>query len=264
MFGNARTNKLLLMGGALAGGGATILVAEKAGLSPAWAGAATGGLALAGSALLPNPTLKDACFAAGLGGMGVAGVQLFADHLVKQQQAKAAAAAGAKSGQQHKRQADGTNVDHPFITRDELNQALAQLADKNDDQHKQTCDLMTALHDEIKKVVNETQPHPAQRTPGVMPIRTQTSSAPYLYSLSRSASLADDERNASDDEYMRNAYGDERDASGDDERNAFVDEYERNAYAEERDADVGEERNYDEERNADEMRDAEGAEAGLM
>ncbi len=257
------------MGGALAGGGATLLVAEKAGLSPAWAGAATGGLALAGSALLPNPMLKDACFAAGLGGMGVAGVQLLAGFYAKKKQEASKPDATARPG---KRQADGDDAQHPFITRDELNAALAQVADKSDDQHKQTCDLMTALHDEIKKVVLEVQ------QPATKPVAKPTTAAPFLYPLTstRSAAIDDDARNARDDEdYMRNAYGDEdeRNAELEDERNAFVDEYERNAYAEEeRDADIDEERNGDEERDADaedernagdDERDADGYETGL-
>ena len=261
VFSNPRANKLALIGGAVAGGGATLLVAEKAGLSPAWAGAATGGLALAGSALLPNPMLKDACFAAGLGGMGVAGVQLLASFYAKKQQEAKAAGGPAKSG---KRQADADSQ-HPFITRDELNQALSQIADKNEDQHKQACDLMTALHDEIEKVVKETQGAPGKPT-----------TAPFLYPLrstTRSASLFDDERNGRDeDDYMRNAYGDEpRDAYADEERNAFVDEYERNAYGDEpRDAFVDDERNaygderdadVDDGRNADVERDADAADA---
>ena len=259
------------MGGALAGGGATLLVAEKAGLSPAWAGAATGGLALAGSALLPNPALKDACFAAGLGGMGVAGVQLLAGYYTKRQQEAKGSAPTAKPG---KRQADGDTASHPFVTRDELNQALAQLADKNDDQHKQTCDLMTALHDEIRKVVAEPQPQRPQATqlpPGSMPVRTQpASSAQFLYPLRRSAAAWEDERNAGDDEYMRNAYGDELERNADfDERNAAVDEYERNAYGEEyeRNAYVDDERNafVDDERNAytDEERNADERDADV-
>ena len=160
---------------------------------------------------------------------------------------------------------DGDTASHPFVTRDELNQALAHLADKNDDQHKQTCDLMTALHDEIRKVVTESQPQrplATQPPPGSMPVRTQpASSAQFLYPLRRSAAVWEDERNAGDDDYMRNAYGDDLERNADfDERNAAVDEYERNAYGEEyeRNAFVDDERNAyaDEERNADE-RDAD-------
>ena len=254
---------MLLMGGALAGGGATLLVAEKAGLSPAWAGAATGGLALAGSALLPNPALKDACFAAGLGGMGVAGVQLLAGYYAKRQQ-DAKSGPSANPGQ-HKRQADGDTASHPFVTRDELNQALAQIADKNDDQHKQTCDRMTVLHDEIKKVVAEVQQTGPQMGrqpgPGVMPVVRPQTTAPFLYRVTpqRSAAAWEDERNAGLDEYERNAYGDDAERNADfDERNASVDEYERNAYGDdgERNAEL-DERNADfDERNADE-RDAD-------
>src|SRR5262245_8377209 len=47
LLGSPIANRLLMAGGALAGGAATVVVAEKAGLSPAWAGALTGGGALA-------------------------------------------------------------------------------------------------------------------------------------------------------------------------------------------------------------------------
>lgn len=258
------------MGGALAGGGATLIVAEQAGLSPAWAGAATGGLALAGSSLLPSPMLKDACFAAGLGGIGVAGVQLLANFYAKKKQ-DAQKATGATPGK--KRQADG-DAAHPFITRDELNAALSQAADKSDDQHKQTCDLMAALHDEIKKVVVEVQQQPADKStvpPGAMPVaRPQMTTAPFLYRVNptRSAAAWEDERNAVADDYERNAYGDEGERNADlDDRNANVDEYERNAYGDEgeRNADV-DERNADEyERNAygDEERNGDERDASL-
>jgi hypothetical protein len=255
------------MGGALAGGGATLLVAEQAGLSPAWAGAATGGLALAGSSLLPNPMLKDACFAAGLGGIGVAGVQLLANFYAKKKQ-EAQKTTGAATGK--KRQADG-DAAHPFITRDELNAALAQVADKSEDQHKQTCDLMTALHDEIKKVVVEVQQQPdkSAAAPGSMPVsRPQTTTAPFLYRINpRMAAAWEDERNAGDD-YQRNAYGDEYERNADlDDRNANIDEYERNAYGDEYERNSHlDERNADEyERNAygEEERNADERDAGL-
>jgi hypothetical protein len=255
VFGNPRVNKVLLMGGALAGGGATLLVAEKAGLTPAWAGAATGGLALAGSAFLKDPNLKDACFAAGLGGMGVAGVQLLASVYAKKKQEET-----HPQPAKGKRQADATpTADHPFVTRDELNDALAQIADKSADQHKQTCDLMTALHDEIKKVINEgtapTAPLPpernaysdeAERNAGVVD--------EYMQSAYGGRNFGDDERNAAIvDEYMQSAYGGRN--FGDDERNAFIDD-ERNAGDDERNAS-------DDERNADVAyeRDADAADA---
>ena len=241
------------MGGAIAGGGATLLVAEKAGLSPVWAGAATGGLALAGSALLPNPQLKDAFFAAGLGGMGVAGVQLLGGLYAKQKQQAAAASRPAAASPAPRRQAEGDDLPAPYITRSELNAALSQLADKNDDQHKQTCDLMTALHGEIRKVMTEIQPSQAK------PAATQP---PYLYPLTPAPQPAtrgayvDDDRNSDGDDYERNAYGEEDERNADvDERDSDGDDYERNAYADdERDADVDDERNAygdDDERNAD-------------
>src|SRR5438874_6990195 len=51
VFSNPNVNKLVLAGSAVAGGGATLFVAEKMGLSPVWAGVATGGAAMAGASL---------------------------------------------------------------------------------------------------------------------------------------------------------------------------------------------------------------------
>ena len=254
----------MLAGSAVAGGGATLLVAEKMGLSPVWAGVATGGAAMAGASLVKNPQMKDAFFGAGLGGMGVAGVQMLAGWYAKRKDA--GAHGQAPSGKGGKRQADGMDFTLPqtggYVTRQELNDTLAKLADKNADQHKQTCDLMTALHEEIKKVVaGEDEPAPQSRPQTSLPVRTQQQpgGVPHMYPLypqSRGAAL-DDERNAfADDEYMRNAYGvdDERNAYVDDERNAYADdEYMRNAYGDdERNAYVDDERNayVDDERNA--------------
>ncbi len=105
-----------------AGGGATLIVAEKAGLSPAWAGAATGGLAFSGSALFPNPMLKDAFFAAGLGGMGSPVSNC-------SRGCRQAEVRTMRRRDAPKRQADGDSP-QPYVTRTELNAALAQLADK--------------------------------------------------------------------------------------------------------------------------------------
>jgi hypothetical protein len=269
VFNHPRTNKLLLAGGAAAGGAATLMIAEKAGLSPSYAGLATGGLALLGTALFPSPQMKDAFFAAGLGATGVAGVQLLAGLMAKKAASNQAAPA--------KRQADGDSA-QPYITRGELNDALANLADKNADQHKQTCDLMTVLHDEIRKVMRE--PQPAARDPQSVapsssvppwaapsPASSGAASSqsarpsPYLYPLQSATPPTRD--SAGEDDYMRNAYGDEwernaadeaRDANPDEyERNAYGDEYERNAYVDdERNAYVDDERNayVDDERNA--------------
>jgi len=245
-----KTSKLLLAGGALAGGAASVVVAEKFGLTPVAAGGATAGVALAGSTIVKNENIKDALFAASLGAGGLVGVQLFGQWVGRHQ-----VSAATKPGQSPKRMADG---DGGYVTRQELNDALSQVADKNAhaigqladktaEQHKQTtCDLTSALREELRKAVAEVQ-QPSQAGGGM----------PHLYPLypARGAS-ADEERNAfADDEYSRNAYGDEernagddeysRNAYGDEERNAGDDEYSRNVYGdEERNAFVDDERNF--------------------
>lgn len=246
-----KTSKIVLAGGALAGGAASVVVAEKFGLTPIAAGGATAGVALAGSTLVKNETVKDALYAASLGAGGLVGVQLFGQWVGHRQ-----ATAAKPAGNPKQRMAD---ADGGYVTRQELNDALSQVADKNAhalgqfadknaEQHKQTtCDLTTAMRDEIRRAIAEVQ-QPAQQTGGGMP---------HLYPLypARAAS-GEDERNAlADDEYMRNAYSvdDERNAAedeysrnayGDDERNAGDDEYSRNAYGDdERNAFADDERN---------------------
>jgi hypothetical protein len=244
--------------GGVAGGVATVYGAEKFGLSPlaaAGVGVAAG-LGLGGAT--KTPWMKQALMGVAIGAGTLGGMQLLANV-----RAGHAAAAPAPKTTNNKRQAEGDG----YVTREELNTALGKLADSHkadmqEQQKQQTCDLMTALRDEIRKTVAETQkPKPV------------AGGLPHLYSLypTRGASV-DDERNAGDDEYMRNAYGvdDERNAAveddymrnayGDDERNAYIDE-ERNAFGDdERNAFADDERNAlaDEERNAlaDEERNA--------
>jgi hypothetical protein len=256
---------LINAGASLAGGAASVVVAEKAGLSPTWAGVATAGGAIALSSLPKDPRWKEALYAAGLGAGGIVGVQLFAEWMAKRKLEE------HKQQQQpaQKRQADGDAA--PYVTRAELNDALSHLADKSAAQQKQaTCDLLTALREEIKRVVVDMQPG-TTRPPSAARPASSTGAEPYMYpfhpAATRGAAFegdfmrnAEDERNAFIDE-GRNAYIDQqRDAFIDEERNAFVDE-ERNALVdEERNAFLDEERNalVDEERNAflDEERNA--------
>jgi hypothetical protein len=245
-------NKLAMAGGSIAGGAASVFVAEKSGLPPLWAGVATGGASIAASTLIKNPLAKDALFAASLGAGGLVGVQLLASYIARKAQ---------QPQQSQQKPAEKRHADGDPVTRGELNAALSQMADKQ----TQACDLITALHDEIKHVISEqAKPvEPPKPTATAQPVRPTN-----LYPIFRSAA-GDDERNAfGDDEYMRNAYGsdEERNAfvedeyqrnayGADEERNAFVeDEYQRNAYGgdEERNAYVEDERNafVDEERNA--------------
>ena len=161
-----------------------------------------------------------------------------------------------------------------FVTRDELNDALDKLADSHKEvQKQQTCDLLSALREEIRKVVVETSsalPAANDKTvsTAALPSRPRAPSFTYPYAPVPSVSVpptasppasrdADGyERDADGDEYMRNAYGDDmRDAGGDDYRDsaygddmrdAESDDYDRTAYGDERDADV-----YAEERDGD-------------
>jgi hypothetical protein len=240
-------SRLVLAGGAVAGGAATVIIAEKAGLTPLMAGVATSGTALAASTIVQNPMIKDALLGASLGAGGLVGVQMFAKWWAERK-AKEHTDGAAKD---KKRQAADADV----ISRDELNRALAEYAERHGGALKAAhCDLLAAMREEMRAIVAEESK--AKVTP-----------------VSRAAS-GDDERNAYvDDEYARNAYGDEernagvddeyaRNAYGDEERNAGVDdEYWRNGYGdEERNAYGDEERNAygDEERNAgvDEERNA--------
>lgn len=243
-------NPLVPILGGVAGGVATVYGAEKFGLSPV-AAAGVGvaaGIGLRG--VTKSPMMQQALMGVAIGAGTLGGLQLIAG-------ARAHAATKPPATAQGKRQAEGDG----YITRQELNDALSKLAETNktdlkEQQKQQTCDLMTALRDEIRKTVAETQkPKP-------------TAFAYPLYPDRRMAAGDEYERNAfGTDEYARNAYGDldERNAFGEDEyarnaygefdeRNALVeDEYLRNAYGdEERNAVLEEERNAlaDEERNA--------------
>ena len=229
----------------LAGAGGAIIAsmaAERLGLNPnvaAWGTAAVG----AATALGTKGVARQVATGVGAGGACLGALSLFGS-------AKAISAQKEIDHQkQQKRQAEG---DQPYITRQELNDALGKMADG---QKQQACDLLTALDDRIKRIVGEAQ----KPAPSPSPLSTGRPNAPFPQrgasgedEYMRNAYDGFDERNApiGEDEYMRNAYGDE------DERNAYADEYERNAYADdERNAFADEsERNAyaDDERNADE------------
>jgi hypothetical protein len=232
-------------------------------MAPMWAGVTTAGGALLASTLPKDARWRDALYAASLGAGGLVGLQVFAEWMAKRNASANKSAAqpqsheGAKPAAAH-RQADGDSPS--YVTRSELNEAIGQLADKSAQQQKQAnCDLVTALREEIRRVVID-----MHETPGAAPPRPATKSPmgsdSYLRPLAtRSTSTNRDEpRNGSDD-YMSSAYGgrnafadEERNAGFDEERNAGFDE-ERNAgFDEERNANFEEERNanFDEERNA--------------
>jgi hypothetical protein len=261
----------------VAGGAATVYATSKLNWHPvavAGAGAAAG-LAVAASA--KKPWLRQAGMGAAIGAATLGGVQLVGSLLAP----KPAHAAATPSGKP-KRAADGDEREAEgdgLVTRKELNDALSKIANvQKEGQKQQTCDLMSALRDEIKKVLAEgPSGAPAAPVPQPRPAQAQ-SAATFTYPFraadgddyARNAYGDFDERNAyGEDEYTRNAYGDfdqrdadpdvYRDAYGDEYRDAYGDdEYARNAYGDEyRDAYGG-----DEYRDAygDEYRDAYGDE----
>jgi hypothetical protein len=213
--------------GSVAGGAASVVVAEKAHMDPFWAGIVTSGASLALAQLAKKvPLANKGLMAASLGAGGLCGVQLIASYYARKQKEAKGHDASAKN---EKRHADGGDN----VTRHELNDALSRTADE----HKQsTTDLMTAFREEIKAdmraVIAEMSSPPAKQPSNV--IRVQ--------SFRRD-----------DEGYERNAYG------GEDERNAdFADE--RNAEYAERDAAPWERDASGDERDADPERDAAGDE----
>ncbi len=259
---------LVALGGGALGGAASVVVAEKIGISPIWAGAATGGASLAGRALVKDEWAKQMLTGAATGAFGLVGVQLAAKFVMERAMSrahrekhdateKAAVQSVPQPNQSIARSADGTD----FITRDELQSALSKVADQTkqvaDQSKQQHCDLLTAL-DQITKIVAADQ----AKTQAAKPVDTTDATpgaggVPKLYTIypTRGASVDDerngDERDSDGDDYLRNAY------ASDDERNAAIEEDLRNAEVEERNADErdadGEARDSDgDERNADE------------
>lgn len=193
--------------GGVAGGVATVYGAEKFGLTPLTAAGVGVAAGLGLQAATKSPLMKQALMGVAIGAGTLGGLQLIAS--ARAQAAKPSAPPAAK------RQADGDG----FITRGELNDALSKLAeaqksDMKEQQKQQTCDLLTALRDEVKRIVADTQRTSPQRP-----------TAPPLYFVPRQADgIADGaesiERNAVvANDYMTNAYGagvgTERNADGD-------------------------------------------------
>jgi hypothetical protein len=243
---NAKSPIVPILAGA---GGALVAVvgADKLGVNPnvaAWGTAAAG----AATALGTSGVVRDVATGVGAAGMCLGALQLFAS--AKAEAAKKEAAAHKAS----RRQADGD-----FITREQLNEALAQIADQ---QQKGHCDLVSAL-DDIRKIVANAEQQQGRGQPAPLP---PPATRPTVEGVRRPSGVMPVlRREAAGDDYERNAYGDEeRNAFGDEERNAdFVDEYQRNAYGDdernafvedyERNAGFDDERNagFDDERNAD-------------
>lgn len=235
--------------GGIAGGAATVFATSKLNAHPVAiaAGAAIGGMALAAAS--KTPWIKQAAMGAAIGAGTLGGVTLVG-HMLAPKPAAASSPPPKKRGADGERDADGAA--DGFVTRTELNDALSKLADSHKEtQKQQTCDLLTALRDEIKKVIAEgpngpgvptTSPPPPPPKPSTsMPMRFT-----YPYTPPRSAEGDEYHRNAygedlrdaiAYDEYTRNAYGEDlRDAVGYEERDAAVyDERDAGLY-DERDA----------------------------
>jgi hypothetical protein len=259
----------------VAGGAATVYATSKLNWHPvavAGTGAAAG---LAVAATAKKPWVKQVGMGAAIGAATLGGVQLVGSLLAPKpaQAAQAPAGKPKRSADGDEREAEGDGL----VTRKELNDALSKIANvQKEGQKQQTCDLMSALRDEIKKVLAE-GPSGAPVPPATPPTRP-VQSATFTYPFVRAADGDDyarnaygdfDERNAyGEDEYTRNAYGDfdqrdadpdvYRDAYGDEYRDAYGDDdYARNAYGDEYREAYGDD---DYARNAygDEYRDAYG------
>ena len=260
--------------GGIAGGAATVYATGKLNAHPVAiaAGAAIGGMALAASS--KTPWIKQAAMGAAIGAGTLGGVTLVGNMLASSKPAPPQPPP-KKRGADGERDADGAA--DGFVTRGELNDALSKLADSHKEtQKQQTCDLLTALRDEIKKVIAEgpngpgvpttsPPPPPAKPAPGVSPMHYT-----YPFVPPRAADADEYTRNAygddlrdavAYDDYTRNAYGEDlRDAVAYDERDApaYYDERDAAPY-DERDAGAYDERDaavYDERDAAGDERDA--------
>jgi hypothetical protein len=228
--GGSLDGKLLPMIAGVAGGAATVYATSKLNWHPvavAGAGAAAG---LAVAATSKTPWIRQAGMGAAIGAATLGGVQLVGSILQPSRPAPTVAQApgGKKRGADGERDADGGDG---FITRKELNDALGKLADSTKEtQKQQTCDLLTALRDEIRKVIAEGPNGPGTPVPSPPKPKPTEPQVPFTYPFTQPA------RGADGDDYVRNAYGD-------DIRDAAADDYMRNAYSDDiRDAAVYEER----------------------
>lgn len=284
---------LLPILGGIAGGAAAVAAAEKWSAHPAIVAATT---AVAGLGVMAYARKQRSAggqqFGVGavVGAAVVGAVPLLMDAMPKSRPHAVASSAGSAprppvGGVARSAEGDG------FITRQELNDALDKMADSHKQgQQQQTCDLLGALREEIRKVVAETPRglSTATDTPAAsLPARQPMPSFTYPFESTRQranpAREADgEERDASGDEYMRSAHGDDvEDGAGDEyeasahgtdigdvaayhyARNAQLDDsYEvRGADADERDADSDERDGDADERDADaDERDADGDE----
>ena len=253
---DGKAGTLIPILGGIAGGTAAVLAGRRFNTHPGLVAAGTASAGLAAMSFGKQPWLRQAGAGCVVGAAVVGAVPLVVGAFDKHPQQQQQGQATPRPAPLH-RMAEGDG----YVTRGELNDALGKLADSHrETQKQQTCDLMTALRDEIRKVVAE-GPNgpglPASSTSTAQPLPSRPSN---VYPLFPPPRVTNDMRGADGDEYVRNAYGDdirdavadeyERNAYGDDIRDASVDEYERNAYGDDmRDASVYDERDasvYDE------------------
>jgi hypothetical protein len=262
--------------GGVVGGAATVFATGRLNVNPLLvaAGGAAAGLLVASQS--KTPWIRQAGVGAAIGAATLGGVQLVGQWLAPKPASAAPAPKKGKRGADgdgDEREADGGGL----VTRTELQDALNKLANTTKEgQQQQTCDLMGALRDEIRRVAAETPRAPAPKP---------ASAPPFTFPLTSSRGADGDEeyRDAyADDGEYRDAYGDEeyrdayaddgeyRDAYGDEEyrdaeadddyRDAYGDEEYRDAYADDgeyRDA-YGEDGEYRDAEGDDEYRDAQG------
>ena len=230
--------------GGLAGGTAAVIATQKWNAHPGLVAAGAAAAGLAAMSFGKQPWLRQAGAGAVVGAAVVGAVP----HIVGAFHKSPAQAQAAPRPSTVHRMAEGDG----YVTRGELNDALGKLADSNKEtQKQQTCDLLTALRDEIRKVVAEGPNGPGLPEgahPPALPSKQGAPAAQYTYPFHPRA--------ADGDEYTRNAYGEDirdaeadeytRNAYGEDIRDAEADDYTRNAYGDDlRDASLYDERDAD-------------------
>lgn len=280
LLDGSKANTLIPVLGGVVGGTAAVLASQKWNAHSGLVAAGTAAAGLAAMTMGKQPWLRQAGAGAVVGAAVVGAVPLVVSALSKspqpasQAQAQPGKAAPAKRSADGERDADSGS--DGFVTRKELNDALSQLADSHKDaQKQQTCDLLTALRDEIRKVVAEGPNGPGLPASSMAPSLTpppglpaKQPPSPVMYPSNTVLRTPFDLRGADGDDYSRNAYGDDirdaegddygRNAYGDDIRDAEGDEYGRNAYGDDlRDADGDD---YGRNAYGDDTRDADGYE----
>jgi len=205
--------------GGVAGGALSVIGAEQLGVAPTTAAGGTALLGVGIATTVKTPWMRDAAIGAAIGAGTLGGVQLLAKLRAER------ALASSNQSQPKLRQAEGDR----YVTQDELNRALARVAEK------QQCDLVSAV-DEIKKIVVASQRRPRDAD------GYETDDEYHRNAYGEGAGYDDDARNAdafdvSGEEYARNAGLEDEEARNAAAAQGDSDEYHRNAYGDEPAAD---------------------------